>query len=194
MTPPRLAAAIVAGGRARRFGGRDKSRLVIEGRPIIVRQMEVLGRVTDQIFVVANEAAPFADLGLPVYPDVVKGAGALGGVHAALHVSSTERVLVVACDLPFLDARVLERLVALTDEADGAWIRTARGVEPLLACYRRAAADTIRQVIDAGHLKASALDHVLRMAVLDENELVQFGSVERLLANVNTPEDYARLV
>ena len=37
-------AAILAGGRARRLGGRDKSRLVIGGRTILERQIDVLRR------------------------------------------------------------------------------------------------------------------------------------------------------
>jgi molybdopterin-guanine dinucleotide biosynthesis protein A len=39
-------AAILAGGRAARFGGRDKSALVIEGRSILERQITELLRVT----------------------------------------------------------------------------------------------------------------------------------------------------
>ena len=57
-------AAILAGGQARRFGGQDKSRLVVHGRSIIVRQVEVLQRVADEVFVVARDPERFADLGL----------------------------------------------------------------------------------------------------------------------------------
>jgi GTP:adenosylcobinamide-phosphate guanylyltransferase len=49
VTAETVAAAIIAGGRARRFGGRDKSRLVVRGRPIIVRQMEAPQRVANDI-------------------------------------------------------------------------------------------------------------------------------------------------
>jgi molybdopterin-guanine dinucleotide biosynthesis protein A len=187
------AGAILAGGRAHRFGGRDKSRLVVEGHPIINRQIDVLQRVVRTLFVIASDAVRFADLGLPVHPDVIEGAGALGGVYSALEVATDDAVLVVACDLPFLDANLLRRLIELAADGDAAWVRSERGPEPMLACYRRSARRSIRRQIDAGRLKAADLASVLRIAEMDEHEVARFGPPARLLANINTPEDYERV-
>jgi len=187
------AAAIVAGGRARRFGGQDKSRLVVEGRPIIVRQVEVLRRIAASVFVVGGAADRFDDVGLTVYPDRIPEVGAIGGIYTALDVAETDRVVVVACDLPFLDAGLLTRLVDRSDGHDGAWVRTARGPEPLLAVYARTARNAVRSAIDAGQLRAGGLDAVLAMAEMTAEELAQFGPPERLLANVNSPDDFARV-
>jgi molybdopterin-guanine dinucleotide biosynthesis protein A len=193
MTHSTTAAAILWGGQARRFAGRDKSRLVVEGRPIIVRQLEVLRRVASEVFVVGRRDGEPPDPGLTVHDDIIPGAGALGGIHTALEVARAGQVLVVACDLPFLDARVLQELVRLAAGADGAWVRTARGPEPLLACYQRSARGAIRDAILAGRLKAGDLGAVLRIAELDAAALERFGPVDRLLANLNTPDDHARM-
>jgi molybdopterin-guanine dinucleotide biosynthesis protein A len=186
-------AAILAGGQARRLGGRDKSRLIVHGRSIIVRQVEVLQRVAGEVFVVAREADQFADLGLTVHVDRVAGAGALGGIYTALDAARGGQVIVVACDLPFLDDHLLAELVDRAEGTDGAWVRTERGVEPLLACYQRHARAAILAEIQAGRLKASDLGAILRMAEIAPPELDRFGSAQELLANVNTPEDYARV-
>jgi len=193
MVTPRVAAAIIAGGEARRLGGRDKSRLLVEGRPIIVRQVDVLQRVASEVFIVAPDPSRFADLGLPVRPDVVPGLGTLGGIHTALETTDADLVLVVACDLPFLHEGVLARLTTLAAGHDGAWVRTPRGAEPLLACYTRRALGPIRDRIAARALKAADLGGVLRMAELGPDELGVFGPIDRLLTNINTPEDYARV-
>lgn len=193
MDAPPTAAAIIAGGQARRLGGRDKSRLLVEGRPIIVRQLDVLQQLTSEIFVVANDAGRFADLGLRVEPDVVLRAGALGGLHTALVRASPGLVIVVAADMPFLSTGLLGELAARATTADGAWVRTTRGVEPLLACYQTRAAAIVRQQIEGGRLRAADLGSVLRMRNLDESEIEQYGPVDRLLTNVNTAEDYARV-
>jgi molybdopterin-guanine dinucleotide biosynthesis protein A len=193
MQPTATAGAIIAGGRARRFGGRDKSRLVVEGRPIIVRQVDILQRVAATLFVVAPDASRFADLGLPVYADRIGGAGALGGIYTALEAAREDYVLTVASDLPFLDAGLLTRLTELARGGDGAWIRTPHGAEPLLACYRRSARHAIRTEIDQGRLKAADLSMVLRIVEMDLREVERFGPPERLLANINTPDDYARV-
>jgi molybdopterin-guanine dinucleotide biosynthesis protein A len=187
------AAAIVAGGRARRLAGADKSRLVVEGRSIIARQIDALQQVADSLFVVANDPDRFVDLGLAVVPDRVSDAGALGGLYTAVVSSPAPYVLVVACDLPFLDPGLLARLADAGRQGDGAWIRTAQGVEPLLACYRRDAAPRIRAQIDAGRVRAGAIGDVLDLVTLGPEEVRAYGDPTRLLANINTPEDYARV-
>jgi len=192
MPSPPIAAAILAGGRARRFGGADKSRLVVEGRPIIFRQMEILQRVASSVFIVAGDAGRFADVGVPVHADVVPGAGALGGILTALEMAGESRVLTVGCDLPFLEAGLLAHLADRAVGHDGAWVCTDRGVEPLLACYQRSAHGVIRQQVDAGRLRAGDLASVLDLAEVDTEAVARFGAPERLLANLNTPEDYAR--
>jgi molybdopterin-guanine dinucleotide biosynthesis protein A len=187
------AAAILAGGKARRFGGRDKSRLVVEGLPIIVRQVQVLQRLACPIFVVAPHADRFADLGLEVHPDLIPDIGAIGGLYTALERSPEEAVLVVACDQPFLDERILGRLVALSEGADGAWLKTPGGVEPLLACYRRRARAAVRQEIEAGRLKLGDLGGVLQIRELDVQDVPAVPPIDRLLLNINSPDDYARI-
>jgi molybdopterin-guanine dinucleotide biosynthesis protein A len=193
VTDSNLAAAILAGGQARRFGGRDKSRLVIDGRTIIVRQLEVLQRLTSDVFIVASDAARFADLGCAVVPDVVPASGAIGGLLTALERARAGRVLVVACDLPYLDGPTLERLAELAGEGDGGWLRSPRGVEPLLACYARAVRFAIRGEILAGRLKLGGLDAVLRMRALDVPDADAASPVARMLTNVNTPAEYERI-
>lgn len=185
MDDARIAAAILAGGQARRFGGRDKSRLVIDGRTIIVRQKDVLQRVASELFIVAPDAGRYGDLGLPVYPDVIPASGPLGGLATALERARAPRVLVVACDLPFLDDTLLTSLADAAREGDGAWARSARGVEPLVACYRRSARGAVRGAILAGRLALVDLGAVLRMRTID----VAAAAIE----NVNTPADYDRL-
>jgi molybdopterin-guanine dinucleotide biosynthesis protein A len=187
--------AILAGGRARRFNGQDKSRLVIAGESIIVRQVDLLQRVAADVLVIAPSPARFADLPVTVVPDRLTGAGVLGGIYTALDAAMHPLVLIVACDLPFLDAGLLTRLAerAAASGADGAWVRTMRGVEPLLACYHREARSRIRARIEARQLAARELGSVLRMAELGGDDLAPFGPIDRLLTNVNTPADYARV-
>src|SRR6185295_8578310 len=144
--------------------GIDKSRLVVNGRPIIFRQIDVLQRVAVRIFIVAGDASRFADLSLPVHIDVVAGAGPLGGILTAVEAAAGSRVLTVACDLPFLDAGLLALLADRAERHEGAWIRSDRGVEPLLACYQPSAGSAIRKQIAGGRLAARDLASVLDMA------------------------------
>jgi molybdopterin-guanine dinucleotide biosynthesis protein A len=196
VTDATLTAAILAGGQARRFGGRDKCRLIVDGRSIIVRQVEVLQRVAARVLVVVSPLdAPgrFADQPVEVVTDVVPGAGAMGGVLTALEHSTTDRVVIVAGDLPFLDADVLAHLAASALEGDGAWLAHPGGVEPLVACYRRSALPVLRRAVADARLALHAIGDDLRMVAVEAAALVGDRSAARLLTNVNTPADLARV-
>jgi molybdopterin-guanine dinucleotide biosynthesis protein A len=117
----------------------------------------------------------------------------VGAIFTALDAATADLVIAVAGDLPFLSADLLGELVRRAALADGAWVRTARGAEPLLACYRRTSQQALADAIAAGDLKAAHLDRRLTLTALDEDDLARFGPPDELLANINTPEDYARI-
>src|SRR5438046_2103958 len=100
-------AAILAGGGGRRLGGVDKALIEIGGRPIIERQLAVLRPLFDEVLVVAGDPARYARFGARPVRDLSPGLGPLAGLEAALAAASSDAVVVVACDLPFLDAALV---------------------------------------------------------------------------------------
>jgi molybdopterin-guanine dinucleotide biosynthesis protein A len=183
-TEGELAAAILAGGRARRLDGVNKGTLMIGRSPIIDRQLETLRQVAREIFVVGREDSEWTSRGLPVIADEIAGAGPLGGIYTAIVRSPRERTLVVACDMPFLSSTLLRTLAAVPD-ADLVIPRHAKGYEPLCAIYSRACADDIRQRLARGLNEASRLPAGVRVTELDVDN-------ETFFVNVNTPHDYER--
>lgn len=204
MSDQTIAGAILAGGQARRLGGQDKSRLLTPDGPIIVRQCALLQRIAGHVFIVTTradrEARPhrFDDLAVPIVTDAREEHGALVGIHAAVsHARAcgpgVDRVVVLACDLPFVVSGVLNALAEAATEGDGAWVRTSRGPEPLIACYRTACLDRIAAALDSGERRAMALGSVLRLREVGPEALAAFGDPDVLTTNVNTPEDVRRI-
>lgn len=190
---PRVSAAILAGGRARRFGGTDKAALRLGAARVIDRQLAALTVVTNDIAIISNEPSRYAALRLPVFPDVIAGAGALGGVHTALVCARTDLVLIVACDLPFVSSALFQRLIDdMSDDVDAVIPRSARGLEPLCAIYHRRCAAAARARIDRGELQMSGLAQEVRVRELDAAALAAYDPDGRLFVNINTPHDYAR--
>ena len=186
-------AAIIAGGRAQRLGGRDKSDLVIGGRRIIDRQLSVLGHVAEHILIVSNDHHRFRSSGLQVCADLIPGAGALGGLYTALVRSPTAPTIVVACDLPFLTVPFLRHLVDRARGADAAIPRTAAGTQPLCAVYDRTCVEPIRARLERGELRVSGLvDDAIRVTDIGPSEVAPFDPGGTLFFNVNTPDDYTR--
>jgi molybdopterin-guanine dinucleotide biosynthesis protein A len=183
-----LAAAILAGGQASRFGGVNKAMLPLGKTHIVDRQLQALRAVASPVFVVGPDAAAWSARGLTAVPDDVSGMGALGGIYTAILRSPSDRTLVVACDMPFLSADFLARMAAIAD-ADLVIPKGPRGYEPLCAIYTRACLPDIRARLARGALQAAVLPQGVRIAELGPDRL---GMEERVFLNVNTPHDYER--
>jgi len=190
-------AAILAGGRATRFGGRDKSALVVEGRSIVERQVAELSAVVDDIMIVGGRvdgAGAFqASDRLRLIADIVPGCGPLSGLHAALTEMRGDRVLAVACDMPYLDGAFAEYLLSLAGEAAAVVPQTDRGYHPLCAVYTRACLEAVAARLAQRRLAIRDLFADVPTRVVTAAEMSRFGAPSRLLANVNTPDEYAGL-
>ena len=184
-----LAAAILTGGRASRMGGLRKATLALGGTSIIDRQLAVLRTLAAPVFLVTSAGAP-RDAELTVVRDEYPDHGALGGIYTAIVASPHERTLVVACDMPFLNAEFLAHLVGI--DADLVIPRTSRGYEPLCAIYSRACAQSIRERLTRGELEASRLPDGVRVAEVGPETVAAYDPEGLLFVNVNTPHDYER--
>jgi molybdopterin-guanine dinucleotide biosynthesis protein A len=207
--------AILAGGRASRFGGRDKSALVVGGRTILERQIAELSAVTDDLLIVGDPGARRLQPSDPrrlqpsdprtLQPselgrcrrisDIVPGCGPLGGLHAALSEARDRAVFLVACDMPYVTARLAAHMLALADEgaADIVVPRTERGYHPLCAVYTRACLEPVTARLADRRLRMRDLIDEMRVRVVTAEDIDQIGDRHRLLANVNTPAEYAGL-
>ena len=194
-------AAILAGGQARRLGGRDKGALRVGADSILERQLAVLRTLTPHILIVkpggagqilATASAGRAQTDVHVVEDRIAGAGALGGLYTALIEAPTEQVLVIACDMPFISAPFLTALAGFGAGVDAAVPRDGHGPHPLCASYQRRIAAHLKTRIAAGALRIT--DALLDLEVRDigPDELSPFDPDGRLLLNVNTPADYER--
>jgi molybdopterin-guanine dinucleotide biosynthesis protein A len=189
-------AAILAGGHATRFGGRDKSALLVGGRSILDRQMAELLRLTDDVLVVGGDAQAMKtryDGQVRFVPDRVPGCGPLGGLDAALAAARDDLVAIVACDMPFVTSALLGHLLDLAREADAVVPRTERGYHPLCAAYTRACQPAVARCLADRRLKMIELLQQVRLRELTATEIDAFGDRNRLLANVNTLAEYEEL-
>lgn len=187
-----ISAAILAGGRAVRFGGRDKGSLSIDGRTIFDRQIGELSQVAEEILLV-GDAVPRS--GVRAMADLVPGCGPLGGVHTALTEARGDVTLVVGCDMPFVTAGFLAHLASLCHHADADAVvpQTEGGYHPLCAAYSRGCLEPVARRLAAGLLKMTDLFADVRVRVVTLKEVAVFGDPGQLLANVNSPADYDRI-
>ena len=151
--------AILAGGRATRFGGVAKGLESVGGVRMIDRVAATLSDSCDDLIIVANDPASAGWIpGVRTNADVRTGAGPLGGIHAALS-GARDAVLALSWDSPFVPAALVRALRDAGEHASAdAAVPSSNslwGFEPLCAWYRTSCLPAIDRRIDAGELRAA---------------------------------------
>lgn len=189
-----LSAAVLAGGQSSRMGT-DKALLTIDGATVLERIIRVLERVSTDVFVAGDRPA-YRRFGVPVYPDRQHGSGPLAGLETSLLHARYDRVLVVGCDMPFLNVELLDAMSTATFDEDALVpvriINGSRRREPLHAFYRKQCLPTVRQSLGEGRRSLQQLLQTLNVVELDEDWMRRFDPELESLSNINTPGE-ARL-
>ena len=149
------AAVLLAGGKSSRMG-RDKAALPVNGEPLWQRQLAIL-RATQpaELFISGKSDGPYADCGVEILADEIPGCGPLGGIATALRRCKSERLLVLAVDMPAMTAEFLRALLGESQ-------RTAMGVVPSVAADGRRRADPDR----SARLLPSAVTYIEPLAAI----------------------------
>lgn len=182
-------AAILVGGEARRFGGRDKSQILIDGRTILARQLSALAPLTDDVLLIGARRPALSPDAVRCVCDVTPGLGPMGGLQAALAAARDEHVLLLACDMPFVTTALLQHLIERAPSADVVVPVTARGFHPLCAVYARRCQAEVNRLLAADRRALRDLLGEVRVDTVEPQALARFGDAERLLANLNAPAD-----
>ena len=186
---PDVAAFILAGGKSTRMGA-DKAFVILDGRTLLARALDVARSVTPDVRIVGDPAKflPFA----PVVEDVFRERGPLGGIHAALRASGAALNLILAVDVPFVTPGLLQYLIKQARNAASATVTVARangGWQPLCAVYRRRFADAAEQSLRAGRYKIDTLFVAPWTLAIQEDELEAAGFSPKMFRNLNTREE-----
>jgi len=189
-----LTVAIQAGGQSSRMG-EDKALKPFLKRPLIQRVVDRLNPIADEIIVTTNRPEDYSFLNLRLFTDLKPGRGALGGLYTAIASASYPIVAVVACDMPFASATLIETASTLLveEEADVVIAKSDEGYEPLHAVYRRETClPAIESAIGADQWKVIAWFPTVKVRVLTPEELKESDPSGLAFWNVNTPEEFAK--
>jgi molybdopterin-guanine dinucleotide biosynthesis protein A len=190
---PGCTGALVAGGKATRLGGWPKGLLRAGGETLAARAVALFRALFGEVLVVANDPAPYADLGVPVVPDALPGKGAPGGLHAALRSARTPWVFAAGCDMPFLSAVAIRFLWERRGAAPAALVEWERGLEGLHAFWSAPCLPLVERMLREGEPSLRALATAAGARVVTAAEWRLVDPDGRAFENANAPEDLARL-
>jgi molybdopterin-guanine dinucleotide biosynthesis protein A len=187
-----LSLALLSGGNSERME-QDKALMPFLGRPLILRILERISPIADEVLLSTNRPENYAFLNLPHYPDIQPGHGALGGLYTALKVAKYPFVAAVACDMPFANPGLFEFELDILSKtgADVAIPSTPEGLEPLHAVYRRETClAAIKSALDAGRLKLVGWLPEVNTRIVPPEETARFDPQGLAFWNLNTPEEF----
>jgi molybdopterin-guanine dinucleotide biosynthesis protein A len=187
---------VLAGGASSRFGN-DKALVDLGGKAVLERTLEFLRESGVHEVIVVGRKAKYGRFGAQCVKDRWPGEGPLGGIITALDKTVLNKFgyrwsLILSCDMPFLTSEWLRFLIAraLQSASEVVIPKSAHGWEPLCACWRVSALETILPLFKAGTRKVTEALNALDVEVLDEKDWKRFDSSGRLFWNMNTMADY----
>jgi molybdopterin-guanine dinucleotide biosynthesis protein A len=209
ITPSTFRGAILAGGESRRMG-RDKALLDLAGEPLWRRQERVLREAgCTEVMIVRRPGQPDLAPGIPHVHDTIADAGPIAGLHAALTFNLTrpepacgelvelleaacpepvEGLVVLAVDMPAIDAGWFAWLREACRPGRGAVARHADGFEPLAAIYPAEALPLLKERLRRREFSLQGL--LAALAAADCMTVLPLPESDRpKVANWNSPQD-----
>lgn len=185
-----LTLSIQAGGYSKRMG-RDKALLEFNNLTLIEYIIQRGKSLTNNIVITTNTPEKYAFLGLPMFSDQISLSGTLVGISTALQAANTPYVAIVACDMPFFSPALFHHELSIlkSDDLHAVVPQTEKGIEPLHAVYQRETClATINHSLQNKEL--SPKKWLQRLQVKYIQNLGNFGPIQELFMNINTPDDY----
>lgn len=190
---------ILAGGEAKRAGGREKYLFEYDGETFLERLLSTLKDAVDEIIIVARDDLHCrrfeeicAGFEAKIVPDIRKGLGPVGGLHAGVQSAGGEIIFAVACDMPFVNGDVIRYLFSLSGNCDAVIPRWEEGfIEPLHAVYKH---DALERYMHS-HKSLSLRDMIdsINSCFVNVNDLRQFDADLKTFTNINNLNDLEKL-
>jgi molybdopterin-guanine dinucleotide biosynthesis protein A len=194
-------AIILAGGKGKRTGYREKALMEFNGKPLITYIIKSLEKVVDDIIISVRDKAQ-EELLISVLPgytyvsDVYENTGPLSGILSSLGVCRDEFCFIAACDMPFINENVVELLFRKSENHDAAIVRHEDGhLEPLHAVYKcKPMVFETKEAIKSGKTKILAPIHRMKVNYVEIEDIRKIDPDLKTFININTLEDFNRIV
>ncbi len=179
---------ILAGGKSQRMG-RDKAVLSLGAGTFLSRLVQEYAP-RFPVYISVGEEGKFPLYGARELVDLHPGQGPLAGLETAFRETDADVVFLTATDLPFGTGELAQKLIDRLGQADACVIKRWDGrPEPAFGVYRRSCLSAVEQCLREGRRAFRGMLDRIRVQWISEEELEEFP-LERLLQNVNTPEEY----
>ena len=183
MNRSELTGIILAGGKSSRMG-REKGLVEFHGKPLIQYGIDLLSQLTDRILISSGNP-DYRVFDRELVPDEITGQGPAAGLAASLKYSNTKWNLVIACDLPFLEAEFVDCLLEAEGDFQAVIPTHDNGIyEPLAALYHKDLSPIFEVSVNSGNLALHKILATCKVHYLDADTLID--KFPQLFTNFNS--------
>ena len=184
---PSITGIILAGGRARRMDERDKGLITLESQPLIQYVINAVSPQVKQLMINANRnQVSYGEFGFQVISDQISGfVGPLAGMAAAIHSCTSQYILSVPCDTPWVPLDLASRMLNAIEakQADVCVAHDGERMHPVFALINRNRAESLAKYLTSGERAVHRWCRQQELAIAD------FSDQPEAFINVNTPEE-----
>ena len=183
-----ITVAVQAGGRSSRMG-RDKALVPLGGTPLIEHVLQRLEGLGDEVLITTNRPEDYSFLAARLVADREPGAGALPGLLTALEAARGERVVLVGCDMPFVNRSLIELMLRIDTDAEVVIPRYDEILHPLHAVYAKTCFEPVSQALAAGEKRMISFIPQVETHIVEQGVIEEYDPAGLSFFNVNTPEE-----
>jgi len=189
----------MAGGKSSRIGT-DKALLLYKDKTLLQHVIDKVSNIFENSILISNNESIHNLYHIPVFSDIIRGIGPLGGLHAALTYATGDNVCIVPCDMPMLEAKMLTHLVTYKKEYGNIIYYEYGKPQPLIGIYSKSLIQVIESIflqLSNHNKEKSTKLRLLELTKYEPFKIIEVTELDwykpELFFNVNTLEDLKRL-
>jgi molybdopterin-guanine dinucleotide biosynthesis protein A len=187
-----ITGVILAGGSSKRYG-KNKAFLKIGSVRLIDSILQEMKTIFTRVILITNEKIKYEYLEIPMFEDLVKGFGPLGGIYTGLMSIPDQAGFFVACDMPRINRQLVRYMVDIKGNHRAVVPSVADNIEPLHAIYFRSCLKPIRHLIDSNRCQVRLFYDSIPVRYVKEDEIRKFCCPSKAFLNINTPDEFAKI-
>jgi len=183
---------ILAGGSSKRYG-QNKAFLKIGSARLIDSILQEMKTIFKRVILITNEKKKYEYLEIPMFEDLIKGLGPLGGIYTGLMSIPDQAGFFVACDMPRINRQLVRYMVDIKGNHRAVVPSVGDKIEPLHAIYSQSCLKPIRHLIDSKRRQVRLFYDSIPVRYVKEDEIRKFCCPSKAFLNINTPDEFAKI-
>ncbi len=175
----------MAGGQSTRMGY-DKALITFEGETLLQRAVRLCGQFCNQLIISSNSETHNTK-GILRISDEIANCGPLGGIYSSLKSAENEWSFILSVDAAFVVPEFISYLISQREGYDAVVPLHNKGLEPLVAMYRKAVAPMVKKQLESREYKMELLIRNINTNFIDGQMWVK--QFPKIFVNLNTPVD-----